>query len=286
MKSKISSLRTVAVTIAIFAALGIPAQAGVIFTETFDSYSSGSYLYSSSWYASWQGNGVVPYTTPPFFTNSNLVPIANGTWGNARIFQDNGGTGTTPDVTLFPGAGVATFANLNYVSLGTTSAYSGNYTATFVASMQDATPADPFQILSGAFMELNLRQSSTTATDGLSARIYNDGSISVWEGAVSGGPAFSLGLGLSGIGTTAPFTLSVADNGTSLDFNVNGSSVLNFSSSYGSANAGYITFGAGNSGYQGIKYDSVAMAVPEPSTWLMLAFSATTVVVFRRRRRH
>lgn len=248
------------------ASLAVPAQAAAIaFTETFDSYSPGT-----------------------IFSSSELVKVAGP--GTPKVYEDHGGSGTTPSILLFPGIDAPVhFLNLNNVKIGTTQGYGEAYqtlgvacTLDLVASLQNADPANPFAITSNGFIEIHLRENTQTSANGLILRAYATGGISVWEGSVSTANLKAT-YSNSGINSNAPFGLSLVDNGSSIAININGSLFKTYSSTYGNTNAGYITLG--NSSYEGIKIDTLSIAVPEPASMALLSSGMILIGLPRRVRR-
>ena len=273
---------------------GSAVRAGTTFVETFEGYTPGSYLYGAAWYDGWGNKASNPNTTPPFYTDAHFAPLpvglTNPWYGTARVFEDYGGTGTTPSVPLFGGTG-SSFLNLINASVGVNESYAPTvgYAINFYGSMRDADPANPFDSsTTGAGMnfELNIRQTAVGARDGLSIRFYNGGTLTVWEGIPSA-PSQIYTTSSSGIGNINPFSLEVIDDGEIINFIINGTPLLpsGLATTYGAANAGYISFGTAYSGYNAVKFDTIGItAVPEPTTAAAVGLALAGLTIRRRRR--
>jgi len=120
---------------------------------------------------------------------------------------------------------------------------------------------------------------NTTYTANIS--LANGGAVNLYQDNL-GGSFSSL---TSGFGTTATtFSGLVAGSADSFNITFNTGSGGTFNSALTLAGTSQNSGGLGNSSLGNYDIALVATAVPEPSTWALLAFSLTTVMVLRRRR--
>ena len=123
---------------------------------------------------------------------------------------------------------------------------------------------------------------NTTYTANIS--LANGGSVNLYQDALGG--SFTGGTTSEFDTTAITFTGLAAGSANSFNITFYTGSSGTFNATLSLAGVSQNTGGLGNSSLPG-SYDIalVANAVPEPATWGLLAFSLTTVMVLRRRRR-
>ena len=182
------------------------------------------------------------YAPGTLFTGDNNEHLAVR-YGDVRVFDDKGGKGNTPDVTMFPGSGQpARFGSFSGSQLVTKDPYKGNYDLELEFTYQ---PTDhPAELGNSVvqMMQIELRKNDRKGQDdGLTIHIYKTGEMAMWDGKVQTIPKYELKN--TGFNGTDVFTLRIAHSDKGLRFFVNGVDKGFIATTFGNSNAGYISFG-------------------------------------------
>lgn len=238
-------------------ATGANAAVNVYFSENFNSYTVGS--------------------TGAALASTNLVATGgHGASGGVKVFDDFGGSGTTPSTTMF-GDGER-FLNVNRDLVATTNAFNGGYVITSNVSFIDGWQSplgnatfDASSTTSIIALQVMLRMSSSTAYDGLVLRFTVGGTVTLYSSNGSAGTGFTTLGSISGFPNlnNSPVSLKIVDTGSDISIYANNSIIGTFSSiSYGASNAGYLALGQSGQ-YLGTKFNDIsvsAISIPEPKT--------------------
>ena len=223
-------------------------------------------------------------------TVANALPTSNGR--TALVMDDSGSgssnltlTNTVQAVASLTGAASSTVnLNANALTIGATSGtttFAGVISGTNGSLVKDNSST---QILSG----INTYTGDTTITAGTLILADNAG----LKFAISGNGVNNKITGAGTVTLDGDFTFDLATAGTTVgnSWTIANASTQTFSSTFtvvGFTDNLDNTWSTVNLGttYKFSELSGVLSVVPEPATWALLAFSLTTVMVLRRRRR-
>jgi hypothetical protein len=209
--------------------------------------------------------------------------------GGVKVYNDFGGSGTTPSQVMF-GEGEV-FLNVNRDLVSTTSAFTGGYSiiteVTYKNGYQSTTGKNTFSSssdISSTALQVMLRMSSPTAWDGLVLRFYPDGAVRLWSSSGNPNGVFTSIGSITGFPNLYENTvlLKIVDTGTDISiYYANNSLAGTFANvTHGAANAGYLAIGQAGQ-YQGTKFNSIEVAaIPESKTAALLVGGIMLALAF------
>jgi hypothetical protein len=248
-------------------------------------------------YMEWNSAGTLAnpaagYTAPTGKTaniyNLGFVSTWSGTPGANAAANANRiiGSSSSADVLRFQ-------AGANVGTGGTVSNVSAAFTMAFKASDFLVNPAQAYGFDSNSSISMTLTASPTTYTTRLMVQVANQWYLSSSTAPTTGASPFTLtlnGAALTG-NQWAAFTPTSGTTGAALQsmfFNPTGATFSTLDTSSGIQALGFYTSYsntvATNTSIDIRSFTADLAAVPEPSTWALLAIGLTAVVIFRRRR--
>ena len=248
------------------------------------------------------GSKIAFDTTGGNFTVANNIADSTGTGGGAIGLTKRGtNTLTLTGANTYTGATLVTSGTLvvngsvggGGITVQSGATLGGNITAGGTTTIQSGgTLGVGNSPVTGSFSTLNLESGGLTVME-----IVSRGSAGIAYDTIGVSSALSYGGNLTltfsgGVGNTgADFTLFTGSATKSLSFDnvyiYAGATQKGYLQNAGGVWTGNADLGYGN-GTQSFTFTqstgTLIVAVPEPATWALLAFSLTTVMVLRRRR--